>query len=233
MYNKDFAEIYNKEWVKFSETLADTVLKISSNYNSVLDLGCGTGNFLKKLEKYFQRTVGVDISKDMIEIAKLNCRNTDLYVGSVTDFNLDEKFDFITCNFDMINHLSTIDEWQKMFKLAYKHLNNNGTFLFDINTIYKYGKLDFSENCKENEKYKIIAKETKIDDNHVQINIKIFDKVDNELACIDEIESFYDETTIIRALNEEGFLNVKFTDMELNEVTDFERNRLFLICKKN
>ena len=70
MYNKDFAEIYNQEWTQFSETLADSVLKLSCNLNSVLDLGCGTGNFLKKLEKKFNKLIGIDISK--LQVIKSN-----------------------------------------------------------------------------------------------------------------------------------------------------------------
>ena len=75
MYNKDFAIIYNKEWSKFSETMAENVLKITPCRDSVLDLGCGTGNFLKRLEKHFKRTVGIDISENMIAIARKNCKS--------------------------------------------------------------------------------------------------------------------------------------------------------------
>ena len=232
MYNKNFAEIYNKEWFKFSETIADNVLKITSSFNSVLDLGCGTGNFLKKLEKHFKKTVGIDISKDMIEVAKSNCKKTQFYVKSVTNFSLDEKFNLITCNFDMVNHLDSIKDWEKMFKLAYNHLEEDGVFLFDINTIYKYGKLNSFESHNETQNYNMVTKETKIDDNHIRINVKIFDKKGNELAHIDEIESFYDEKVILTSLNNAGFKNVTFADIELNAVDNFEKNRLFIICKK-
>ena len=51
MYNKSFAKIYNKLWCGFSEKVADNILKLEINKNAVLDLGCGTGNFLKKMEK--------------------------------------------------------------------------------------------------------------------------------------------------------------------------------------
>lgn len=232
MYNKDFAKIYNKEWVKFSETMADNVLKIASCCNSVLDLGCGTGNFLKKLEKHFERTVGIDISENMINIARKNCKNTEFYIESVTNFNLKEKFDLITCNFDMINHLDTINDWEKMFKLTYKHLNKGGIFLFDINTIYKLRKLDFLEHTRENENYKFIAKDTKIDDNHIRMNIQVFDKNGNKVAFVDEVESFYTEDVIKKSLNNAGFKDITFADMDLNEVDNFDKSRLFIICRK-
>lgn len=232
MYNKDFAIIYNKEWSKFSETMAENVLKITPCRDSVLDLGCGTGNFLKRLEKHFKRTVGIDISENMIAIARKNCKRTDFFIKSVTDFKLNEKFDLITCNFDMINHLDTIKDWEKMFKLAYKHLNNDGIFLFDINTIFKFKKLDFIEHTRENENYKFISKDTKIDENHVRMNIQVFDKNGKKVAYVDEVESFYDEEKIKASLNNAGFNNIKFADMDLNEVDNFDVSRLFIICKK-
>ena len=232
MYNKNFAEIYNKEWVTFSQNLADNVLKITPCFDSVLDLGCGTGNFLNKLEKYFRRTVGIDLSKDMIEVAKLNCKNTEFYVKSVTDFDLKEKFDLITCNFDMINHLDSISDWEKMFRLVYNHLEDGGVFLFDINTVFKYGKLDSVESSYETDVYNICTKEERVDANHVKLNIDIFDKKGNKVASSEMVESFYDEQTILKSLKNAGFNNVTFTDMEFNEIDNFERNRLFLICKK-
>ena len=34
------------------------------------------------------------------------------------------------------------------------------------------------------------------------------------------------------ALNNAGFNNIKFADMDLNEVDNFDVSRLFIICKK-
>ena len=61
---------------------------------------------------------------------------------------------------------------------------------------------------------------------------RIFDKKGKEIAFVDEVESFYDEETILFSLNKSGFKNVKFVDMDLNEIDNFERNRIFIICKK-
>lgn len=232
MYNKKFAEIYNKEWVHFSEILAYKVLNLTTNRGSVLDLGCGTGNFLQKLEPYFTKTVGIDISRNMIRIAKQNCCKSIFYIKDVTDFNLDEQFDLITCNFDMINHLQTIDDWSKMFNLVYKHLNKGGLFLFDINTIYKFNQLDFLEHISENEKYKIVAKDTKVDNNHIKMFMEIFDKQGKKLAFVNEVESFYDEKTIKTFLKNAGFKNIKFIDKNFNKVNNFKLNRLFILCTK-
>lgn len=234
MYNKDFAKIYNQEWVNFSKKLADNVLKtFPESLNSVLDLGCGTGNFLKKLEKRFEKLVGIDISKDMIEVAKTNSQKARFFVKSITDFDLNEKFDLITCNFDTINHLQSITDWQKVFELAFKHLNDGGVFLFDVNTPFKYSKLvDEAKFYTETENYNIVDKARRIDENHIEISIEVFNKSGKKLASICEIESLFDEKLIQEKLNEVGFSDVVFADMELNPVDNFEKNRFFIICKK-
>ena len=232
MYNKEFAKIYNTDWAEFSESLVDNVLKIMPNCSSVLDLGCGTGNFLKKIEKFVERTVGIDISENMIEIAKKNCKHSDLYVQSVLSFNFNKKFDLITCNFDMINHLNTIQDWEQMFKLVYKHLNEGGIFLFDFNTLLKMQNMDFLEHSREGEKYRFVGRDTKIDDNHVRMDIQIFNKKGKRLAFVDEIESFYDEKLIKYSLIKCGFKDIKFVDKNFEEIDISQARRIFAICKK-
>ena len=73
----DFASVYDtfmdetpyEEWADFLHGL---LTEDGIEEGLVLDLGCGTGNFLKKLEKRFEKLVGIDISKDMIEVAKIH-----------------------------------------------------------------------------------------------------------------------------------------------------------------
>lgn len=68
---------------------------------SVLDLGCGTGSWLKALSKYpLQKATGIDMSLSMLREAKK--QNPDLdcqqHEGEVTKFN-DNTFDIVTATF--------------------------------------------------------------------------------------------------------------------------------------
>jgi ubiquinone/menaquinone biosynthesis C-methylase UbiE len=231
MYNKDFAKIYNTEWAGFSESLAEKILALTTNRRSVLDLGCGTGNFLRKLEKSFERTVGLDLSADMLEIAKQNCPKTKFVLASIDNFNIDEKFDLITCNYDTINHLKNLKEWQNMFDCVYKHLNQNGVFVFDFNTIFKMKQI-YPNPITETEKYIIKSVNKVVDKNHLNMKMEIFDKANNLLAKVDQTESLYNETSIKNALKKSGFESTKFLNSKFLPLENFDVFRIFAVCKK-
>ncbi len=70
---------------------------------NLLDVGCGTGEFVFKMigHSYNIRAYGVDISSDMIKIAKskLKSDNVEFKIGDVEDLPYeDKKFDVITCS---------------------------------------------------------------------------------------------------------------------------------------
>lgn len=73
---------------------------------SVLDAGCGTGNYLHALSPFIGSLTGVDSSKSMLEQArgKLS-EDVALIPSSVLDLPLeDESFDGVICN-QIIHHL--------------------------------------------------------------------------------------------------------------------------------
>ena len=76
------------------------------SFNSLLDVGCGTGNLLSLISsKYEAKIAGVDISPDMLEIARDKLgEKADLRVGDSENLPFDdESFDVITCT-DSFHH---------------------------------------------------------------------------------------------------------------------------------
>jgi 2-polyprenyl-3-methyl-5-hydroxy-6-metoxy-1,4-benzoquinol methylase len=79
------------------------------NGKTVLDLGCGAGRNLIPLIKRGARTVGIDISPDLIRLARKRLDDaqleSDLRVGSAYDTGLaDESVDIVYC-MSVIHHL--------------------------------------------------------------------------------------------------------------------------------
>jgi SAM-dependent methyltransferase len=101
---------------------------------SVLELACGTGIITKELAGAYTVT-GLDLSPEMIAIAKQKLPQAKFKVGDMASFRLGKTFDVVLCLFDSVNHLLEWDDWRSMFQSVDEHLNKGGLFVFDINTL--------------------------------------------------------------------------------------------------
>lgn len=78
------------------------------SFKSVLDIGCGNGDFLRWLKP--MNGIGIDISPKMINIAnQVPNTNLNFYVSDVNSFNQKMEFDYIVM-IDVIEHLSDLDK---------------------------------------------------------------------------------------------------------------------------
>ncbi|MDR1296293.1 MAG: class I SAM-dependent methyltransferase, partial [Deltaproteobacteria bacterium] len=67
---------------------------------TVLDVGCGSGQFTIRLARLAERVVAVDLADKMLEISKAeadrqNLTNIDYVLSSWTDFPLDKPYDLV------------------------------------------------------------------------------------------------------------------------------------------
>ena len=100
-------------------------------FNSLLDIGCGRGEFLEEVKgRYnFNTLKGVDKSDYMASLAKK--RNLDVISGSIKDIK--ESFDIATATFDMVNYLTPF-EFIEFFKDLKRVVKSGGYFIFDVNS---------------------------------------------------------------------------------------------------
>lgn len=90
----------------------DTILTSLTRTNkplgeqTVLEAGCGTGNYLHALEPHLGRLAGVDFSASMLAQARTKLgEDVELTCGSILDLSFDDQyFDGIVCN-QVIHHL--------------------------------------------------------------------------------------------------------------------------------
>lgn len=99
----------------------------------VLDAGCGSGIYARKLAKLGAEIIGVDISETMIAIAneeKLNTDNISYHVGNLENLNWlnANTVDLIMCNYVLEN----IEDILPIFKEFYRLLKPGGNFIFSI-----------------------------------------------------------------------------------------------------
>lgn len=110
----------------------------------VLDLGCGSGNLTLPLSQKGYDMIGVDLSWEMLEMARdktaqAGLQEDILYLNQdMTDFELYGTVDGVICGLDGINYLTDKRDVLRCFKLVSLYLNPQGMFLFDLNTPYKF-----------------------------------------------------------------------------------------------
>lgn len=139
----------------FYKEIADILKDYLSNCQTVLDLGCGTGELSLELAKLVDKVYAVDICRKVIEVlrkkATKNCCNNIYYiVGDWKKINFEKKFDcVILCYIGGI--ISNID---KLFSISDKYIisilpKNKKSNNFHINTILPNFKKDFQETAEE------------------------------------------------------------------------------------
>ena len=112
----------------------------------VLDLGCGTGEFLNNYFEMRAQCTGIDIEKNF----KLkNKKNFNLYNLDANTFlkNCKKKFDIIFL-FEFLEHLEEGDK-HKLFESLIKILNKNALIFVSTlnkNLLSKYLAIDIAEN---------------------------------------------------------------------------------------
>jgi len=106
----------------------------------LLELGCGTGSILARLETGAALT-GLDRSPEMLALAAAKVPGARLVEGDMADFDLGRRFDVVACVFDSINHLLDVDSWSSLFACVHRHLEDGGLFLFDVNTVGELHRL--------------------------------------------------------------------------------------------
>ena len=98
--------------------------------NSILDVACGTGLHLKHLSDDFSCT-GVDISKDMLKIARKNAKGVTFKQSDMKQLNLKKEFDVIICLFSSIGYLKNMSHLDKTLKNFSNHLAKDGIIFIE------------------------------------------------------------------------------------------------------
>jgi ubiquinone/menaquinone biosynthesis C-methylase UbiE len=129
-FNKQ-AEIYDESSDgKFVAPMYGEIISriISEKPKRLLDLGCGTGNVLKRLKEDKEIALsGLDLSENMIETAKKNVgERAELKVGDAEyiPWN-DETFDVIVCNASFHHYPNP----EKVLLEMKRVLKKNGTLI--------------------------------------------------------------------------------------------------------
>ncbi len=125
---KDFFDNLAPNWD--NEPIADTTIintildnaKVCESID-ILDVGCGTGvMFPFYLERNVNSITAVDLSTEMVKIAKAKFPQAEIICGDAENITFDRQFDVIM----IYNAFPHFSEPQKLIENLAKHLNDGG-----------------------------------------------------------------------------------------------------------
>lgn len=242
---KNFAYVYDtfmdnipyEEWANYLSTLLHEYISTNSE---LVELGCGTGTMCHFLSKKGFSIHGIDLSEDMLSIAREKLKENNkvtLSQQNMCNLEFNQQYEGIYSVCDSMNYLLYDEELLATFKQVKTYLKKNGVFVFDLKTPYFYETIlgdqvfcDHQDNCSyiwENSYFK--------DDQVNQYDLTIFARENDH----DKFERFtethhqkaYSLEEIIDLLAIAGLEYVVAYDAFTTNAPSAESERIYIIAR--
>lgn len=243
MYN-DFAYSYDAlmgdvDYEARSEYLCSLFKRFDRMPSLMLDLACGTGEFSNRFAQKGVSVIGVDISCDMLSIARQKTAeqgNDILYLcQDATELDLYGTVDGAICCLDSLNHITEYDRFCKAVERAALFLEKDRLFVFDLNTPYKHREvLGNNTFVIENDEVYCVWQNEYKENNTVEINLDFFALEGDVYHRSGEsfCERAYTLTEVEKAIEKAGLkIEGIFDDMSENAPT-CESERVIYVTRK-
>lgn len=110
----------------------------NNKYKTILDIGCGPGNYFDIYKKFNLDITGLDFSPQQLEPVKQRFPDAKLIAGRVEETDFNHKFDVIA----IVGVIQTVDEPEIFLKRVKDLLNDNGLVLMTYsNRVALYPKI--------------------------------------------------------------------------------------------
>lgn len=134
MYGK-MAKVYDqlhhfKDFDSLAQKLETAIEQYRHGARSILEVACGTGQFLRRLMKKYQ-VEGADISPEMLAVAATHCPDVPLHQADMVELSLSGRFDVVACLFSAISYARTVDRMNQAVERMARHLNPNGILIIE------------------------------------------------------------------------------------------------------
>lgn len=162
-YDAIYAEKDYKAEVEVLHTLIQA--NKQSDGNQLLDAACGTGGHAQYLRRYYKIT-GMDISTEMLDVARGKFDDIEFYEGDITEFTLHQEFDVITCLFGSICYLTSPEALYRAIQCFSDHTKEGGVVIIEpIFTAESFRPQLIGITCVDESEYKLarVSAVTRVD----------------------------------------------------------------------
>ncbi|NND01380.1 MAG: class I SAM-dependent methyltransferase [Acidimicrobiia bacterium] len=128
------AEIYDKIYAEVVDYPASAgllkwlIAERNPETKTLLEVACGTGEVLRHLADEYV-VAGLDLSEDMLDVARVKLPNVELRALDMTDFEWGATFDAVICMFSSIGYMTDLDSLHGAYDRMIAHLNPGGVLV--------------------------------------------------------------------------------------------------------
>lgn len=137
VYDQLMADAPYDKWRTFTNEI---IKQFGKTVESIVDLGCGTGQITTRLAQDGYQMTGVDYSSEMLSVAEQHASNENLPIQWIhQDLRMLDgvnNLDLAVSYCDVMNYITDEDELLAVFKRVADALKPGGLFIFDIHSIY-------------------------------------------------------------------------------------------------
>jgi len=177
------ANFIEAHYVLFLIKLAEK--KLGVKYKKILDLACGIGRYHKYWREEGFEVYGVDVSKELIELAKKRNRGFEEYyvVKDMREVDYVEEFDVVVSWYTSFGYFSH-EENQRVLLNIYNALKPYGIFILDYPIKFREGV----HIIRHNDNYFELEEVKKVSDYVLDHYAVLYKKVDENLVKVDELK---------------------------------------------
>lgn len=241
-----FARFYEElmedaDYKKRCAYLLELAQKHGHSMGLTLDLACGTGSLTRELCKNGVDVFGIDASAEMLSEAMQKSAEEEqdiLYLRQkMQSINLYGTINTCVCTLDSINHLTRLEDVAKTFDRVGLFMDNDGLFVFDVNTVYKHRHI-LADNTFviENEKVYCVWQNTLENDDIVNISLDFFEEENGVYYRSEEqfCERAYSDEVIRDLLARAGFeVEAAYGDLSFEQPKVDEQRVIYVARMKN
>ena len=241
-----FAKVYDlfmdnipyEEWTDYVKgLLAEEGIKDGI----LLDLGCGTGSVTELLAKSGFDMIGIDNSEEMLDIAMEKRDESGLDIlyllQDMREFELYGTVKGVVSICDSMNYILDDEDLLEVFRLVHNYLDNEGIFIFDMNTMYKYQEILADNTFAEDREESSFIWENYYDeeDEINQYDLSLFvQEEDGRYRKYEEthLQRAYCQERVEELIRESGLELLHVYDAFTRELPAEDSERIYFVCRR-
>lgn len=248
-YLKDILKFYNhhpKSVLELASGTSNMTLKLIDLpfLNGITALDLSSAMISKAVEKLEYKLQNSEVLKDISTEENrrkyfLQNKERKIFINfmaqNMIDFSFNRKFDLIVSFFDSLNYLTDVKQLQSCFNSAAKSLDQDGLFIFDMNSIGRIKSIEEKSFIIEGDSYDCFWEDIVIPkDNLWEVKLKI-SPANDQLPCFKEchVERGYKISTILRILKDSGFIDVDVYSAFSFKKGKNNSDRLYFVASQN